>query len=78
MSTVCYLRMGDDALLDAEPCNSLAVARATYMAAARELDRYGQRITATVHIAASLTTAAEYPDYLLELGPRGGLRSTRL
>jgi len=78
VSTGCYLRMGGDALLDAERCRSLAVARATYMAAARELDRYGQKITATVHIAASLTTAAEYPDYLLELGPRGGLQSTRL
>ena len=78
MSTVCYLRMGGDALLDAEPCRSLAVARATYMAVARGLDRYGQKITATVHIAASLTAAEEYPDYLLELGPRGGLQSTRL
>jgi len=78
MSTACYLRMGDDALADAEPCHSLAVARDTYMAAARELDRYGQKITATLHIAASLAAAAEYPDYLLELGPRGGLRSTRL
>jgi len=78
VSTVCYLRMGDDALADAEPCHSLAVARATYMAAARELVRYGQKINATVHIATSLAAAAEYPDYLLELGPRGGLQSTRL
>ena len=78
MSTVCYLRMGGDALADAEPCRSLAVARASYMAAARELDRYGQKITATVHIATSLAAAAEYPDYLLELGARGGLQSTRL
>jgi len=78
VSTGCYLRMGGDALLDAEPCRSLAVARATYMAAARELDRYGQTITATLHIAPSLAAAAEYPDYLFQLGPRGGLRSTRL
>ena len=78
MSTVCYLRMGDDALADAELCHSLAVAGDTYMTAGRELDRYGQKITATLHIATSLAAAAEYPDYLLELGPRGGLQSTRL
>lgn len=70
--------MGDDALADAEHCKSLAVARASYMTAARELDRYGQKITATLHIASSLAAAAKYPDYLLELGPRGRLLSIRL
>jgi len=78
MSTVCYLRMNNDALADAEHSNSIATARAKFKEAAKQLDGYGQKITATLHVASSMAAAVEYPDYLLELGSRGGLKSTRL
>lgn len=41
---------------------------------AEELDRYGQPIEASLHRAPSRDQVAEYPDYVLSLGPRGGVR----
>ena len=38
---------------------------------ALELDRYGQKIEATLHKGPH---PAEYPDYVLSLGPRRGLK----
>lgn len=71
--TTCYLRVGDDYLDDATRCPSIAYAKAEFMATAQELDRYGQRIEASIHIADSKDELCEYPDYVLALGPRGGL-----
>ena len=39
--------------------------------------RYGQRVSATIHIADDESEIAEYPDYVLETGPLGGLRVQR-
>jgi hypothetical protein len=41
---------------------------------AEDLDRFGQAIEASVHIAPKRSEIAEYPDYVLSLGPRGGLK----
>lgn len=70
----CYLRVGNDYLDDATACPSIRYAVNEFRAVAEELDRYGQRIEASVHIANSRDEIAEYPDYVLELGPRGGVR----
>ena len=59
---------------DAVPFNTKAAAVADFEAAARELDGYGQRIEATLTFANSRETLQEYPDYVLSLGPRGGVR----
>ena len=40
---------------------------------ALELDGYGQRIEATLHKGHG-TDYSEYPDYVLSLGPRRGLK----
>lgn len=72
--THCYLRLGDDALEDAIAYFTIDSAVHDYTQAARELDRYGQQISATVHIAATFEELVEYPDIVLSLGPRGGLR----
>lgn len=74
---ICFLRIGDDYPDDATRCPSIAYAKAEFAAAATELDRYGQRIEASIHIAASKDELSEYPDYVLSLGPRGGIHMER-
>jgi len=72
--THCYLRTGGDALEDAVAYLTIGAAVRDFEATARELDGYGQRIDASVHIAANFEELGEYPDIVLSLGPRGGLR----
>ena len=76
-----YLRIGDDCLDQAQLCDSIKDARAEFEAVARELDGYGQRIEASIHRYCrdlpGPVHAAEYPDYVLSLGPRGGVRMER-
>lgn len=69
-----YLRVGDDDLDTAERHRTKADALAAYAEVARELARYDQRIEATVHIAPLRREIADYPDFVLSLGPRGGIR----
>ena len=60
-----FLRIGDDYLEDAKPHHTLAKAKAAYRDVAKELDRYGQSICATIHMARTLDDVAEYPDFVL-------------
>jgi len=53
---------------------SLNDAKEAFLEVASELAQHGQRIEATVHIAPTRYEIAEYPDYRLELGPRGGVK----
>ena len=69
-----YLRMGSD---QAVGFKTRVAALDEFHATARELDRYGQRIEASLHIADSRSALQEYPDFVLSLGPRGGLRCER-
>lgn len=72
-----WLRVGDDSLDDAEPHHTLRDARLAFAEVAHELDRYGQRIDASIHIGKDAEYLVEYPDYVLSLGPRGGIRQER-
>lgn len=72
-----FLRIGDDSLDDVIECRTLKDARLEYADVALELDRYGQKISASVHIAERADDCAEYPDYILELGPRCGINCQR-
>ena len=72
-----FLRLGDDPVEDAEPHNTLKDATLAYKEVADELDQYGQPIEASIHIAPSKLKIDEYPDYVLSLGPRGGVRVDR-
>lgn len=56
---------------------SLKDAKEAFLEVASDLARYGQSIEASVHIAATRYEIAEYPDYALSLGPRGGLVCTK-
>lgn len=72
-----YLRMGSDYLDQAVGFTTKAAALGEFESTARELDRYGQRIEASLHIADSKDALQEYPDFVLSLGPQGGLRCER-
>ena len=77
MSARYYLRLGADDLDQARRYRTRAAAVAAYGYAARELAEYGQAIDASVHIAPSRADLVEYPDLVLSLGPRGGIRVER-
>lgn len=75
MRQKCYLLMSGDYPEDATFCRSIAYALGEFEATARELDRYGQKIEASIHfVDAQGEDFAEYPDRVLSLGPRGGLK----
>lgn len=69
--TKCYLRYQGDFLSDAELMPSINEAKATFERTARELDRYGQKIKATLHLydhgVHDAPHCLEYPDYVLSL-----------
>lgn len=77
----CYLRQGNDYLEDVKLMPSLQAAKAEFEFTARELARFDQKIQATIHIYDPRVNDApfchEYPDYVLSLGPKGGLRCDR-
>lgn len=77
MSDKYFLRLGDDLLESARPYRTRAAAIAAYLDVARELARYGQGIDATVHLAPNRDATVEYPDLVLSLGPRGGVKVDR-
>ncbi len=72
-----FLRVDNDSLDDARPFNTLRGAKARFRYIASELARYDQRCVATVHYARRRDELNEYPEYLLELGPRGGVVVSR-
>ena len=77
MSARYYLRLGSDDLDQARRYRTRADAVAASASAARELAPYGQDLGASVHQAASRAALDEYPDLVLSLGPRGGVRVER-
>lgn len=74
MPNLYFLRIGDDSLEEAIPFQSRQGAIRRYSIVARELASYGQEIEASVHVAPSRSLVGEYPDWVLQLGPRGGVQ----
>ncbi|WP_186083105.1 hypothetical protein [Burkholderia gladioli] len=72
-----FLRMGSDYLEQAEKHRTKADAIAAFRETSDELNRYGQSITGSLHIADSMDDVVEYPDFVLERGPRGGIKVDR-
>lgn len=74
----CYLYYAGTGHEKPIPYRSMAEAREEFLLTARELDRFGQAMTATLHMRDERVhdepKMAEYPDYVLSLGPRGGLK----
>jgi hypothetical protein len=74
MKALYFLRIDNDPLELARFYKSRAAALQVFRAIAEELAGYGQSCSATIHMAPSISELAEYPDMVLSLGPRGGLR----
>lgn len=72
-----YLRIDNDTLEEAKRYPSMRAAIDAYAETARELDQYGQRCEASLHFARNREELQEYPDRVLSLGPRGGIRVDR-
>ena len=70
-----YLRYQDQSMDEAKGYQSKGAAINAFEKTARELARYGQAMAATLHIGGK-EELSEYPDFVLSLGPRGGLRCT--
>ena len=71
------LRLGSDYLEDALLFQTKTAALHKYQRVAQELERYGQELDASLHRAPNRDTLDEYPDYVLALGPRGGVNVER-
>lgn len=72
-----FLRMGSDCLSDAKPYKTKKAAIEAFSEVALDLGRYGQSIEATIHIAPSIDDVNEYPDFVLSLGPKNGIKCER-
>ena len=77
MSARYFLRLGSDDLDQARRYRTRADAVAAYGHAARELAEYGQDLDASGPGAPTRAELVEYPDLVLSLGPRGGVRVER-
>ena len=69
-----FLRIGSDYLDDALCYQTKQAAVNKYQRVAQELAQYEQDIEASLHRASRRETLDEYPDFVLSLGPRGGVR----
>lgn len=72
-----FLRIDNDYLEDAKAFNTKTGAVAYFRRTAQELAQYGQECSATIHIAPRPDDVAEYPDFVLSLGSRGGVHIER-
>ena len=77
MMATCFLRIGNDYLDAATRCDSIRAACAEFRDIAGGLARFDQRIEGSIHLAPCKAQVVEYPDFVLSLGPRGGLRVER-
>jgi hypothetical protein len=71
MSKYWFLRIGDDAVEEAQRFTSKRDAVSAFRMVAAELAFYGQAIEATIHIAPSRAKVVEYPDFVLSLNENG-------
>lgn len=72
-----WLCLERDALEQSSPHASLKLARDEFERYAQPLERIGQMLTASVHLAPTRKEIAEYPDFVLSVGPRGGIKVER-
>lgn len=68
-----YLRIGTDTLEEAQCFLTRTAAVREFRIVATELWGFGQRIEASLHRAPDREHVAEYPDWVLSIGPRGGI-----
>ena len=74
MKDYYFLIIGSDTLDQWRVYNTKSAAVSAFGRVARELDKYGQEIMGQIHLAPRPADIVEYPDFVLSLGPRGGVR----
>ena len=74
LKNLYFVRIDSDYLEDAKAFQTKSGAIAYFRRTASELAQYGQSCVASVHIAPRKSDVVEYPDFLLSLGSRGGVR----
>ena len=72
-----YLCVGTDTIEQSSRHHRKSDALDAFREVAEELARYDQRVEGSIHIADRRSECDEYPDFVLSLGPRGGLRCER-
>jgi hypothetical protein len=72
-----FLRLAMDYLEDAKKYQTKSGAVGAFRRAAKELYVYDQRLEGAIHIAPDRESLAEYPDWVLSVGPKGGIRVER-
>ena len=77
MTNLYFLRIDNDHLEDSTAFQSRQGAVRRFLIVARELARYGQECSASIHVAKNKDALNEYPDWVLALGPRGGAQIER-
>lgn len=77
MSKYWFLRIGDDALEEAQRFTNKRDAVSAFKMVATELAFYGQAIEATLHIAPARAQVVEYPDFVLSLNENGRVVTER-
>jgi len=75
---IVYLRFARDYLWESKRFESKKAAIEYFADTARELARYEQKIEASLHVGRSIEKLDEYPDFILSLGPRGGVVCERV
>ena len=74
LKNLYFVRIDNDYLEDAKAFQTKSGAVAYFRRTAQELYQYGQSCSATIHIAPRRSDVVEYPDFVLSLGERGGVR----
>lgn len=73
--TLVFLRIGQEHLTDVKPFFSKVAAIADYREYVDQCSRFGNTPEpASVHISSDYENVQDYPDYILEPGPRGGVK----
>jgi hypothetical protein len=85
----CYLRIGGDSIEDSSPCESISDAVGEYRRYVEDVLRFQDTADeAAIHIPDNdkgsvaarpnpRDRLCDYPDYVLSVGPRGGIRKER-
>jgi hypothetical protein len=78
MTNLYFLRIGNDYLDASMGYFTKSAALDEYEEVAREAIRFGNTPPeATIHMAPGRGQLQEYPDFVLTVGPRGGIRCER-
>lgn len=71
------MRYADSPREEVTRFETIDAATAAFIKRAGDLARFGQSVEASLHFLRYNGAWEEYPDYLLSIGPRGGVKRVR-